>query len=151
MCYVVVDGIEEKKGRSDKCEVKHAYNRLMTELVRHLASTLPSIALKTGNASKVNLKHATSATSGLGVALESVKSGTPLVFLDVRPRPSLADATDRAALVAAARREHEKFCDQLVANGTPETLDCCSIAYFHSILLGEGPKPKLALGQRKGP
>jgi hypothetical protein len=100
----------------------------MTELVRHLASTLPSIALKTGNASKVNLKHATSATSGLGVALESVKSGTPLVFLDVRPRPSLADATDRAALVAAARREHEKFCDQLVANGTPETLDCCSIA-----------------------
>ena len=43
-----------------------------------------------------------------------------------------------ASLIAAAKREYETACDALLAAGTPETFDCCSIAYFHAILTGDG-------------
>ena len=64
VCTGIVDGIEEKRGR-ERCDQKGPYNKLMTELVRHLASTLPSIAIKTADCTKRKaLKHALQACEG---------------------------------------------------------------------------------------
>lgn len=143
MLYILVDSIDQKK---DRCNDKRAYNRLMTELVRCLGATLPSLAVKTGNANKVTLVQAQSAISSLGVAMEVAMSGTPLIFLDVRPRKVIQESTSRDDMISAAKQHFTEHCDALLAASLAESLDCCTIAYFHDVLNGDGNASSTELG-----
>lgn len=174
-----------------------SYSNLMTELVRYLSSTLPSLALKTGFTNKDNLSSPLSAC--LKYAADVAQSGTPVLFLDVRRRPIIHDnmmrrekqrqlreaaqsdaagngdeegdvetgeeppppvvarssrdsssdrafpvnerampINERSALIQCAMRFYERDCKKLLQNGVAETLDVCSIAYFHDVLYGDG-------------
>ena len=70
---IIVDGAEE------------AYTNLMNTLLRTLSEDLPSLALKTGSSEKRELGNKNAST--LEVAADTVQSGTPTLFLDVRPLP----------------------------------------------------------------
>ena len=137
MFYLIVDGIDAKKGRDPKCGVKRSFNFLMNEMVRHLASSLPSLAIKTGNADKMTMSTASSALSSLAVAMDAAQSGTPLLLLDVRERELLKGAS-RNELIASAMEKHSKQCEALFQVGLCETFDCCTIAYFQEVVSGDG-------------
>lgn len=68
---------------------KGPYNRLTSQILAHLASTLPSLALKVGK-SAFNPISNTSVT-GLNTSVNTVQSGTPLILLDTRSRPTTTD------------------------------------------------------------
>ena len=123
LCYLIVDGIDTKR---DKCNVKSSFTKLINELIRYLASTLPALALKTGNANKMSLEQANGALSGMGIAMEAAMSGTPLLFLDLRERPKLeASLNDRGSIIAAAQESFSQACDELISAGVAETFVRC--------------------------
>ena len=131
---LVVDGINTKKM---KCADKTSYNKLVTELVRHLAGTLPSLSMKIGNSDKGTLSEAFS--SSLAMAMDSACSGTPLLLLDARTRPLLV-ASDRASLIEAAKGACSAIGDSLLQAGLCETFDTCTISFFHKVLFEDGMK-----------
>eukprot|EP00966_Prymnesium_polylepis_P256349 5921871-Prymnesium_polylepis.1 len=63
-------------------------------------------------------------------------SGAPVLYLDVRERPQLKETNDRTELVQEATQKYEEFCDELISVGLCDTLDSCTLAYFHKILTG---------------
>eukprot|EP00900_Chrysochromulina_parva_P017672 jgi/Chrpa1/25906/Chrysochromulina_OHIO_Genome00025736-RA len=137
MIYLVVDTIHPKRERLGD---KKPFNRLMNELLRYLAETLPCLTIKTGHSDKPNLDKATQHASSLGVAMETMLSGSPLLFLDMRDRPMspLIEATDREMLISTAKKAYEKHCLSLLETGVAETFDTMSISYFHDVLFGDG-------------
>jgi len=66
MIYLLVDTIHAKK---DILGHRGPFNKLMNELIRHMASTLPSLTIKTGNSDKPCLEKATGSASSLAVAM----------------------------------------------------------------------------------
>lgn len=148
---LIVDGIEAKKEQGwDKAP----FNALITNLVRYLSSSLPALTIKTGNGNSGTLAEAGRALSGLDVALNAANGGAPVLFLDVRER-ELIKASDRVALIAAAKASCEAYCDELLNSGLAESFICCSIAYFHGVLFdgmddteGTGIKPKSTVNNR---
>jgi hypothetical protein len=69
MIYLLVDTIHAKK---DILDHRGPFNKLMNELIRHMASTVPSLTIKTANSDKPILEQATSAASSLAVAMVCV-------------------------------------------------------------------------------
>ena len=126
----------------------------MNELVRHLSSTLPSLSLKTSTFADSLLT--TSAFGGLEVPLDSLQSGTPVLFLDCCERPALpeslkaqievsewSDPTQaegaRAELIAWGKGTLEKEdADRRAAGLKPDTQSEMHLAWFHEILNGDG-------------
>ena len=66
MIYLLVDTIHAKK---DTLGHRGPFNKLMNELIRHMASTLPSLTIKTGHSDKPPLEKATGSASSLAVAM----------------------------------------------------------------------------------
>ena len=66
MIYLLVDTIHAKK---DILGHRGPFNKLMNELIRHMARTLPSLTIKTGNSDKPCLEKATGSASSLAVAM----------------------------------------------------------------------------------
>jgi hypothetical protein len=81
--YLIVDSSTDA-GFHDG-NFRRSFNRLVTELVRHISSSLPSIALKTGTVGFSSSNE--SVFSGIEVALDAVNAGTPVLFLDCFERP----------------------------------------------------------------
>jgi hypothetical protein len=133
MIYLLVDTINAKK---DMLGDRGPFNKLMNELLRHLATTLPSLTIKTGHSDKPSLEKAHAYASSLAVAMESMLSGSPLLFLDLRQRPVI-EASDRQALISRAKDEYDKACAVFLQQGVAETFDAMSIAYFHDVLFGD--------------
>lgn len=141
ICFIVVDAIDSQ---NNVCDDRRSYNHLITELVRHLASQLPSLAIKTGYAGKTTLDGATTMSSGLGVAMEAAQSGTPLMFLDVRNRLPLqvpegcSGLEKRKKLIEAAQKRFEEECDTMLEQGLTESFDVCAISWLRDVLKGDG-------------
>ena len=138
--FIVVDCINSTK---NVCDDRTSYTRLLTELVRHLASQLPSLCIKTSFAAKEPEVGKATMISGLAFALNAIQSGTPLLFLDLRNRlPPLnsnsSQPLTRSELIEFAKKQHGDYCDELLKLGMTETLDTCAISYFHDVLKGDG-------------
>ena len=133
---------------------RRSFNRLVNELSRHLNTELPSMAIKTGYSTKTDTTIGSS--GNLGVAIDAALSGTPLLLLDVRERPttenlvSRIDAKEpsqpykhmdgkeqRNQLIEAAKAAHEEWCAELLNVGLTETFDVGNIAYFRDVLFGD--------------
>jgi hypothetical protein len=134
MIYLLVDTIHPKKELLDH---RGPFNKLMNELVRHLATTLPSLTIKTGNSDKPSLEKSGAFETSLAVAMESMLSGSPLLFLDVRERP-IIHAPDRETLINRAKEEYDRSCSALLDVGLAESFDAMTISYFHDVLYGDG-------------
>jgi hypothetical protein len=134
MIYLLVDTIHPKREHLDH---RGPFNKLMNELVRHLATTLPSLTIKTGNSDKPSLEKSGAFETSLAVAMESMLSGSPLLFLDVRERP-IIQAADRETLINQAKAEYDKACNALLQVGLAESFDAMTISYFHDVLFGDG-------------
>jgi len=80
------------------------------------------------------------AKAGLGTAVDRVLSGTPVLFLDVRPRKplSLKTALSRDNLVQWGLSQLSDWYDELLKVGLCETFDACSLAFMHQVLSGDG-------------
>ena len=129
-CIIATDMIESKKQSgfdSGPC------NTLVTNLVRYLGSTLPSLTIKTAASNKSRL--GADDPTALDLALDAAQAGSPVLFLDVRERP-LVEAADRVALIDATKAAFEEHCDALLAVGLAESFDISSIAYFYNALVG---------------
>ena len=80
---------------------------LQTELVRHLATTLPSLAVQTGRLRKDRPGH------GLGIPVDLCALRTPVIFIDMRKRLPLK-ASDRNDMIQKAKDCHDKFRKDMV-------------------------------------
>jgi len=69
MICLLVDTIHTKK---DILGHRGPFNKLMNELIWYMASTLPSLTIKTGNSDKPSLERATGSASSLAVAMVCV-------------------------------------------------------------------------------
>ena len=120
------------------------FAKLIKNLTRHLAANLPSIAIKTGCSAKRHLGDKYPST--LEVAADSATSGTPTLFLDVRPVPDEVynGIGSREQLIKRAMAFVEKQNDLMFRGTGPdeqkltETFDTCTIAFFHDVLVGDG-------------
>ena len=137
MYLIIVDAIDPEKQ-----EINHTApaNKLKTELMRYLGANLPAITFKTGNSWKAPLERASDPQSGIGVCMDSALKGSPLVFLDVRPRerPILGRKVKREELINYAKECFEKDCEDLRRTGVAETFDACAIAHFKDVIAGDG-------------
>ena len=117
-CLVIVDSVDDSSGVIKRAEDKEKFSR---ELVRHLGSTLPSIALKAGMSVKfpIGLKFG----STLSVASDLVKTGTPLLFLDLRERVEVAARASRAEIIENAKANLVEFWEALLAQGLSDIWD----------------------------
>lgn len=78
---------------------------LRTELVRLLASTLPSFVMKTGHAEKFANDEKT-----FQACLDQANAGMELLFLDLRKRPHIpVESTAATAFVCPAKKLQETF------------------------------------------
>jgi hypothetical protein len=89
-----------------------AGHKLETELVRHLATTLPSLAVQTGR-----LRRNRSG-QGLATPVDLCALQTPVIFIDMRERPSLK-ASDRNGMIQEAKDWHDDFRHKMVRHTCP--------------------------------
>ena len=129
--FVLNDQLRERDHKFDVAPFTQLRNRLLASL----PSRLPSLALKIGFATRSKLGERD--FPSLEVAVDVAQSGTPTVFLDVRPRP-LIQASDRSQLIEQAKAKYTEWCESLRQLGSLENLDICSVAYFHDVLFGDG-------------
>ena len=80
--------VDKRKGDDLGGAGKGPYNRLTTAMLTHLASTLPSLALKHG---KSAFSPFGESVTGLNTSVNTVQSGTPLILLDTRSRRTITD------------------------------------------------------------
>jgi len=129
MCYLIVD--DGGQGQ---------FSTLINALTRHLATSLPSLAIKTGSSRKRPLGFKDPST--LEVAADSANSGTPTLFLDVRPIPRSVykNARSREGLIRKAKEFFDLRNLELrkARGGIVDTFDVCALACFHDILTGDG-------------
>lgn len=129
---IINDRLDTQKQTLDEAP----WASLVTELLRMLAANLPSLAVRTGSTVK-----ASSSVKGPGTlesSMAAALSGTPHVFLDLRKHPIPDSVLDRAALIEHAKQDFSRRCAELVDHGIIEALDCCTIAFFHEALFGDG-------------
>ena len=134
--YIIADSINPKEMRYRDYS---AMQKLQGELIRYLASTLPSIAFKTGDTTFFGLEAP--------VSLCAIR--TPVVFLDMRRRHFI-DAANRSEFIRQAientdverRALYARGLTDLTLHGYGKTcmnnLVCCEIAYFHDVLFDDG-------------
>ena len=80
---------------------------MINELLRHLASSLPSLTIKSCMEEFETLAAGAKNAASLMVALNVAQSGAPVLFLDVRERPVLSETSDRAALIKEAMAKYD--------------------------------------------
>ena len=90
-----------------------AGHKLETELVRHLATTLPSLAVQTGRLRRNRPGQ------GLATPVDLCALQTPVIFIDMRERPSLKEALNRKDMVQKAKDWHDEFRDEMVWHTCP--------------------------------
>ena len=144
-CLLIVDTLNVKNPKNHWMGDESSFNKLKTELMRHLSSNLPSLALRTGGGALLSsLSQLTQNAAGLGPAISALQSGVPLIFLDVRERrssdPRVEQAKNRAALIEEAKSKEAKLCDKLLAHEPPlaNTLFISSLSCMHDALKGDG-------------
>lgn len=133
--YVLVEGIE-KSATGVVRRIEAPGNSLRVAMINHLSKTLPSIAFKCGMSQKLELVRTDVNDASLGPVMETLQSGTPTVFLDVRVRELEGNfETGREPYnLEKAKDRYVADCQKLVEAGTPEVFDACSIAYFSRVL-----------------
>ena len=90
-----------------------AGHKLETELVRHLATTLPSLAVQTGRLRRNRPGQ------GLATPVDLCALQTPVIFIDMRERPSLKKALNRKDMIQEAKDWHDDFRDKMVWHTCP--------------------------------
>lgn len=154
-CTLIVDTITD--GERDAAP----YDRLISALVRTATAIVPSLVIKTGMNIKAEIGE--SGSSSLGAVVSQLNSGAPVLFLDLRARKPLdieQQATPRGAtriepptsgvepvstshkmrstVINSCKKQLNEWCDELLAKGTAEIYDVCSIAFVHEALFGDG-------------
>jgi hypothetical protein len=133
-CYLLVDSVNEKTGKLNE---KTPFGSLINAITHQLASTLPSIALKTGSSGKTVFERRV--TESLSVAADVLQSGTPLLCID--PRPPLVVEDGTLGCLEATQAAYEKRCDRLLQEAeAADTFDTASLAIFGSVLDADGRK-----------
>ena len=84
--YLLVDSINEQ---SQVVNDKSAMIILLEEFMRYMASSRACISIKSGRSSGTDGGHSHLDLSSLNVAVNVMKAGCPLLFLDLRDRPSI--------------------------------------------------------------
>jgi len=83
-----------------------------TEFLRFLGSTLPSLALQTGNSFEMTMHQ--------GISL--VQAKTPLINIDLRKRKSVnVPGANRAQLIQAAKDDYDQLRSDLLQRPSHET------------------------------
>lgn len=131
--YILCDALDEKKGKLDKIPA----GTLTSAIIRYLALTLPCLSVKTGLSSDFLIGGKSFGPASLQVALDAVQSGSPMLLIDLRPRPAIELEMQRQSLIDAAKRASEEFSAELSAIGTWDYLDVSGLAYFHYILFSD--------------
>ena len=104
---ILNDGVHKSSGKFDGS----AFGSLRTELLRFLASSLPSVALQTG-----------SLAFGMEEGISLVQSKTALIYIDLRERkPVNNPGADRAQIIQTAKDDFDQLRSDLLQRPGHET------------------------------
>ena len=111
--FLLVDSINET---AQVLNDKSAMSILLEEFMRYMASSRACISIKTGRSPGTDGDHHHWELSSLDVAINVMKAGCPLLFLDLRDRPTIFPSDLRAA-----EKEHysRQFSEQRDAYTDP--------------------------------
>jgi len=139
---LIVDAFNERKGTIHQ---RGPQARLVGEISRYLGSRIPSICFQTGMTKRVTFETAEDAAADLGEAYKSTRTGSSVVFLDVRERFEQGLSTlegnrplNRTDIIRAAKQEFDRTCHDLFNAQLADTFDTCAMAFFHDVLSGDG-------------
>ena len=112
---------------------------LRTEMVRFLASTLPSFVMKTGHAEKFANDEKT-----FQACLDQANAGMELLFLDLRKRALIQSSSSSPGrntsrpqpYIEDCWKSFETTCEELRNLGICDSLDASNVAYVHQFLMG---------------
>ena len=147
-CILLPDTIDTKRD----CGDSKPFQLLKSNLLHHLSSGIPSLAIHTGNTKKLPLKNP--APLSLSTAASRVLGNTNVLALDLRVREQLTPTEDsavsnashrlssrkrsRAGLIAAGKQQIEAACENYLAQGLADNYDVCMLAFMHDLLMGDG-------------
>jgi hypothetical protein len=113
-CFVLVDKVTVFDPTKPSSSISDE-DKLPRELVRNLASSLASLALKIANSFKFPWGLMFGST--LSNASDLVQTNTPVLCLDLRERPKFEPALDRVELIEHAKTKLTEFWDALQSEG----------------------------------
>ena len=142
--YLLFDMIENKKRASFDGSAR---NYMMNELTRYLSSMVPTVAIKTGFEAFATYAEGPTYADTLHIGLNFLQSGSPLLFLDVRERPSATEKVDRDALIQEAKAKYEEHCDNYLKHGVADNFRTCAVAHFHKVLFSDGNPTGVMFGR----
>eukprot|EP00929_Paragymnodinium_shiwhaense_P084674 TRINITY_DN452_c0_g1_i1.p1 TRINITY_DN452_c0_g1~~TRINITY_DN452_c0_g1_i1.p1 ORF type:complete len:993 (+),score=115.47 TRINITY_DN452_c0_g1_i1:91-3069(+) len=115
-------------------------SKLMSELLRHLCTAVPSFAVKTGMSTRTLLGEVSK--TSLSMPAELALGGIPVLCLDARQRHKLNLGKDipqadiRERMIDAAKEQLLNQSEVLLKKNLAETFDVCSLAFIHDVLHG---------------
>lgn len=137
-CMVICDTIDSKK---DIIGDKAPFMGFVSAVVRYLSRELPAITFKSGGSFHVGLEDAGLSEASSIRMVDSLQSGSPVVFLDTANRDideSCHSAASRAELIEKSMRLHDARCERLLQAGTFDFHNCSALSFFHDVLFGNG-------------
>lgn len=137
-CMVLCDTIDMKKNEIGD---KGPFMGFVSAVIRYLSRELPAITFKGGASFHVDLdKAALSEATSLRM-IDSLQSGSPVIFLDVTDRElaqKSANATSRDDLIKKATELHDKACNRLLELNKFDFHNVSALSHFHDVLTGDG-------------
>jgi hypothetical protein len=120
----MVDGLDEDDdGVIKGFSTVHLENlRLM--ILSHLMTSLPCVAIGT-------LRHGSE--DGWKDSASLVQTNIPVLYIDVRKRPSFGSHLSPDELLEAATKHCHQEWESIACSGRLDVLDVCRMAYWHSI------------------
>uniref|UniRef100_A0A7S0ECB3 SMODS and SLOG-associating 2TM effector domain-containing protein n=1 Tax=Hanusia phi TaxID=3032 RepID=A0A7S0ECB3_9CRYP len=125
--YILFDAIKiDNKGNIEDVEDTSPSSALENMILGHFTESLPCICFRTTRSNAVVTNQ---------VCTDILNSGTPMVFLDLRERPLVAEAT-RGERLQKAMEYIVKYRTGLMENNQNDPYDNCNLAWLQSILSG---------------
>jgi hypothetical protein len=120
----MVDGLDEDDDGVIKGFSTMQLENLRLMILSHLMTSLPCVAIGT-------LRHGSK--DGWKDSASLVQTNIPVLYIDVRRRPSFESHLSPDELLEAATKHCSQEWDSIASSGRLDVLDVCRMAFWHGI------------------
>jgi hypothetical protein len=121
---IMVDGLDEDDDGVVKGFSTMQLESLRLMILSHLMTSLPCVAIGT-------LRHGS--TDGWKDSASLVQTNIPVLYIDVRRRPSFESHLSPDELLEAAKKHCNQEWESIASSGRLDVLDVCRMAFWHSV------------------
>jgi hypothetical protein len=121
---IMVDGLDEDDDGVIKGFSTVQLESLRLMILSHLMTSLPCVAIGT-------LRHGSK--DGWKDSASLVQSNIPVLYVDVKQRPSFESLSSPDELIEAAKKYCNEDWESVASSGRLDVLDACRTAFWHTI------------------